>query len=201
MEAILFYGLVCTIVGLVRYYAVSSVDDFPRRCVFSLELVPWDSKGANIRWLSIQLRPGDLSLLYNTALPCCRRIARQAIERNMELLQEHSSVFLYWGTISTDWATKSLGTRSFGNTTRFLVTPATARRRRCVALGFGTSSRLDFGIRGGRVKAQSPYTSDRPPQFVETILHISVRQWIHGMRHQHPGVDQLLRARKMVESP
>ena len=68
------------------------MDDFLHSFVFSLELVPWDSQGTDIRWLSIQLWPGnngpmittafnyiailgDFSLLYNTALPCCRQIA------------------------------------------------------------------------------------------------------------------------------
>ncbi|KIJ96043.1 hypothetical protein K443DRAFT_10920 [Laccaria amethystina LaAM-08-1] len=111
---------------LVCYYAVSLVDDFPRRFVFSLELVPRDSQGANIRWLSIQLWLGDFSLLYNTALPCCWRIARQAIERYMQLLQEHTPVFLYDFYRQGD---QILGTRSFGNTARSPVTPPMARRR------------------------------------------------------------------------
>ena len=69
------------------------------------------------------------------------RIARRAIERYIQLLQvqdhalvflyrvqEHAPVFLYWHPIFTYWATKYLGTRSFGNTARFLVTPPMARR-------------------------------------------------------------------------
>jgi len=65
----------------------------------------------------------------------------------------------------------------------------------------------------GQSPTPVPY---RPPQVVETHLSsmfitlialpaltfsISVCQWIHGMPCQHPGVDQLLRARKVVESP
>lgn len=59
MEANLFHGLVLTNGVLVGYYAVSPAVDFPCRFVFSLELVPRDSQGADIQWLSIQLWPGN----------------------------------------------------------------------------------------------------------------------------------------------
>jgi len=115
----------------------------------------------------------------------------------MQLLQEHAPVFLCWCPIFTDWATKSLGTRSFGNTARFLVTPQwlggksntklcvkvqTSTSRRCVVLRFGTSSHLDFGMFVAVLSelrmSNSTFGRGRrvkaqppyPPQIMETIF-------------------------------
>lgn len=87
MEANLFHGLVLTNGVLVGYYAVSPAVDFPCRFVFSLELVPRDSQGADIQWLSIQLWP------VFSKIPPFLAVGELLVERSRDICNHIKSMF------------------------------------------------------------------------------------------------------------